>query len=162
MLVSTLMLMLAQAAPAATPARPAAPPPITKVYIQGRAKATFDSLDANKDGWVDRAEAQKGMDTAIAAATKRRADEAASSFVKLDTNKDGSLSRQEFDAVFPAVRRPAGIPWFDSNDTDKNGRVSLAEATAASVATFDRTDTDRNGVISQAEMAAASRPPAAK
>jgi Ca2+-binding EF-hand superfamily protein len=163
MFVSGLALMLLQAAatPAPAPARPA-PPPITKAFIQNQSKLTFERLDTNKDGWVDKAEAQKGVDTAVATATKDRADRLAASFAKLDTNKDGSISRQEFEAVLPPIQRPAGLPWMDSNDTDKNGRVSLAEANAAAVATFDRVDTDHNGVVSATELRAAEQRPAAK
>lgn len=152
---AALFALLAQAAPAAT--APAAQP-VTKARIQGEVKGAFDRLDTNKDGFVDKAEAQKGLDNAVSGAEKRRSDRISAAFAKLDTNKDGSLSRAEFDAITPKGRAPAGNPYITGNDTNKDGRVSLSEATAKANAEFDAIDKDKNGVISPQEARAAARP----
>ncbi|HKT15518.1 MAG TPA: EF-hand domain-containing protein [Allosphingosinicella sp.] len=163
---SAIALLIAQAttaAPAATatPAQ-AAPQPTTKASIQARVGTAFDRLDTNKDGWVDRAEAQKAMDARNAAAAKQRSDAIAAAFTRLDTNKDGSLNRQEFTASITPYKAPPGLPYMDGYDTDKNGRVSLSEATAAAMATFDKVDRDRNGVLSEQEERAAAAAEAAQ
>lgn len=151
---SALAFLMMQAAAPAAQAAPA-PQPLTKAVLQAQVKASFDRLDANKDGWVDRAEAQKALDAAIADQVKRRTDYINQVFAKLDTNRDGSISRAEFEASVPVPKAPATIPWMDGNDTNKDGRVSLIEATNHSLAAFDRMDTNRNGVISADEARAA-------
>lgn len=151
---AALFALLAQAAPAAT--APAAPPPATKARIQAEVKANFDRLDANKDGFVDKAEAQKGLDLEVAAREKRRSDGVSAAFARLDTNKDGSLSRAEFDAISNKVRAPTGNPYLTENDTNKDGRVSLSELAARTSTQFDAMDRDKNGVLSPQELRAAA------
>lgn len=101
-------------------------------------------------------------------------------FDRLDTNKDGSISRQEFTTAHPQMRqervivmregagpRGPGAPgkmrmhrmggagfgghMFEVADTNKDGRVSLAEAQSAALAHFDRADTNRDGRITPDE-----------
>ncbi len=64
-----------------------------------RLAARFDTADANKDGFLDKADFELRA--------KQRRDEF---FAKADTNKDGQLSRAEFDAAKPAQwgRGPGG------------------------------------------------------
>lgn len=57
---------------------------------EGKLASRFDEMDANKDGFIDRA------DREIHA--KQRSDEW---FAKADTDKDGKLSRAEVDAAKP-------------------------------------------------------------
>ena len=149
-----LVLLLAQAATPATPPAQAAPPSLTRTAVQSQVKGTFDRLDANKDGWVDKSEAQTAMS---AAAAKRRADSITETFQKVDKNKDGQISRQEFEAATPMPKVDAAS-WITPNDTDKNGRVSLQEATARVVADFDRLDKDKNGVVTAQEANAGRKP----
>jgi Ca2+-binding EF-hand superfamily protein len=143
-----MVFLMAQAAAATAPAAPAKagaqPPVLTKATVQAQVKTTFDRIDANKDGWVDKAEAERDFDTNFKAAQN-------AAFARFDTNKDGSISRQEFDA---RTRQPTPADrsaWLTFNDVDKNGRVALAEATAKELGQFDRLDTDRNGVLSVEE-----------
>ncbi|MDB5698816.1 MAG: calcium-binding EF-hand-containing protein [Alphaproteobacteria bacterium] len=147
-----MVFLLAQAAAATAPVAPAkvaAQPQLpTKAAIQTQVKATFDRLDTNKDGWVDKAEAERGFDTSFKAAEN-------AAFARFDTNKDGSISRAEFDASTGQPSAAARSAWITLNDVDKNGRVALAEATAKALGNFDRMDTDKNGVLSAEEIRAA-------
>jgi len=151
---ATVALLLAQAA-ATTPAARPESQPITKARVQEQIKAGFARLDANKDGWVDTAEATKARDEAVAALEQRRKERLDAVFARLDANKDGSLSRQEFDASIRKVTTPPNVPWLDSYDANNDGRVSLEEAMAKAVADFDQIDRDKNGVISAQEARAA-------
>lgn len=58
-----------------------------------RFAARFDTADANKDGFLDKADFEQRA--------KQRRDEF---FARADTNKDGQLSKAEFDAAKPVHR----------------------------------------------------------
>jgi Ca2+-binding EF-hand superfamily protein len=154
---AAVILALAQAA--AAPAPKAAPQQPTKATVEAEAKALFQRIDANKDGKVDKAEADKAFAASRAAQDARRKQILDRDFAKLDTNKDGSISRQEFDAIAP--KRPANAPttspWFTANDIDRNGTVDLNEAIARAQRTFEALDKNQDGVLSQQEINAARR-----
>jgi Ca2+-binding EF-hand superfamily protein len=172
--------------------------PMTRASVQAAVQARFARVDADRDGYVTRAEA----DTRVAAArgemrerraerqgqrAERMADRRAGLFDRLDTNKDGSISRSEFDAHAAArserraarggemrggrgkrharmMRRQhmggmgagqfAGA-MFERLDADKDGRVSLAEASTRALAMFDRADANRDGTVTLEERRAA-------
>lgn len=113
---------------------------------------------------------------------ERRAERRAGLFDRLDTDKNGSISRAEFDAHAAArdQRRAArggemrgrghgrmmrahrmgmmagfGAAMFERMDGDKDGRVSLAEATARALSMFDRADANRDGTVTVEERRAA-------
>jgi len=154
MIVTAALLVLAQtaAAPAAKPA-PAAPP--TKATIEAEAKAMFGRMDANHDGKIDRAEADKFQAAGRAAQDERRKQAIGNAFARLDTNKDGQISRQEFEAANTPKAPAAGQnAWFDANDIDKNGKVELNEAIARVERNFEAIDKDNNGVLSAQELQA--------
>ena len=48
-----------------------------------------------------------------------------------------------------------GAKRFERMDADRDGRVSLAEATALRLQRFDRIDTDKDGTITREERRAA-------
>lgn len=48
-----------------------------------------------------------------------------------------------------------GDEWFASADTNKDGKLTLAEASAGALARFDRIDTNKDGTISPEEQKAA-------
>ena len=101
-------------------------------------------------------------------------------FDRLDANRDGSISRDEFarNRVVRIERRMAanqpGQPGMENGrmrvmrggggmmggamlkmaDTDRDGRVSLAEATAGALRHFDMMDINRDGRITPEERAA--------
>jgi Ca2+-binding EF-hand superfamily protein len=97
-------------------------------------------------------------------------------FARLDANGDGSISRAEFDAR--PERGPArqerrgnrmerrgerggmmgagfGARMFERADADKDGRISIAEATARPLAMFDRADANKDGTVTLEERRAA-------
>jgi hypothetical protein len=156
-LTSALAILMMQAA-APKGAQPALQP-LTKASTEARVKASFEAMDTNKDGSVDKAEAERSRDNNVAILQKQRGDQISGHFARLDTNKNGALSREEFDAFFSRIQVATNLPWLTNNDLNKDGRVSLAELTSQAMATFDRLDTDRNGVLSARESAAAQQAP---
>jgi Ca2+-binding EF-hand superfamily protein len=150
-----LVIMLQAAAPAAkAPATPA-PQSVTKAAVQAQVKSNFDRLDTNKDGAVDKAEAQKAHEANVAAVTKRRNELAAATFAKADTDKNGALSLKEFEAAAPMPKMDS--TWLDTNDTNKDGKVSLTEVNSRAMASFDKVDSNKDGVLSAQEARAAQR-----
>ena len=109
-----------------------------------------------------------------------RAPNRGARFDRLDTNRDGSISRSEFEAaparqnrrvVIHTDRGIAGAPgamramrgmrmgmgmglrgrMFDMADANRDGRVTLQEATAAAYRHFDTADVNRDGQITPDE-----------
>jgi Ca2+-binding EF-hand superfamily protein len=144
MILSAAMALLLQTTAAAPAAKPAPQLP-SRAIVQARAKEEFDRLDTNKDGFVDKAEAGKALDAALAAREEAQ-------FNRLDADKNGSISKQEFLAAMGKPNDAQHAAYVTINDVDKNGKVSLAEVTAKQLNAFDRIDTDKNGVLSQAEI----------
>lgn len=107
-------------------------------------------LDANKDGVVDRVEAAK-------------LPKLAEKFDQLDKNKDGKLSADERPPI-GGMRHRGGMGKHDAMhrgmmaaDTDKDGRISRAEAQAAQARSgdrFDRMDFNKDGYVDRADMQA--------
>lgn len=137
-----------------------------------RGGAMFDRLDSNRDGTITRAE----VDAALAARPQKAGQQSAGRAsrwdrlaARLDTNKDGAITRAEFDsrqsnraqrrAQHGAKAGKAGGAGhlFLSADADKDGRVSLAEATAAAAARFDKADANRDGTLTREERRSARK-----
>ncbi|MCY7271960.1 MAG: EF-hand domain-containing protein [Sphingomonas bacterium] len=146
--------------PAARPAPAAnAPQPIPRTAFMQRIDSVFVVADANKDGFADRAELEavqvKELNGRKAYVIKQR--EAA--FRSLDKDNNGSLSLAEFNAVVaaqPIKTDTASV--LGRFDTNKDGKVSLAENRAPALTQFDRADTNKDGSLSVAEQkATASR-----
>ena len=98
-------------------------------------------------------------------------------FDRLDANKDGAISREEFNAAPQrferrmVIHRQGGAPgapgmkamhgrmmgmrlhgrMFDMADANRDGRVSLQEATGAALRHFDMADANRDGRITREE-----------
>jgi Ca2+-binding EF-hand superfamily protein len=166
-----MLFLLAQAAPAASAAaQPAASQPApaqreaqqpkgpasrrrppTKSEYEEQTKSNFQRIDGNRDGKVDRAEAEKAYADAIAAREKQQYEARNQIFARLDADKDGSISREELEALKspPAASKEA---WFDANDIDRNGTVVLNEALARAQRDFEKIDTNSNGVLSESEL----------
>ena len=154
----------------------------TRAQVQAKVGAMFARVDANRDGFVTKAEGQ-AFRTAVRG--DRRADRSErreARFARLDANRDGSISRAEFmtprRAEDRAERREnrmerraerrerkmerranrglrMGARAFERMDANKDGRVSLAEATALRLQRFDRIDANRDGRITREERRAA-------
>lgn len=144
---------------------------VTRAEVQAKVQEHFTKLDANKDGAVTQAE----FDSHRAA---MRAARRAEIFARLDTDKNGQLSKAEFNA--PRAERGDRMKggdhkgmgmgghhagwgkhmggrggWFAKVDTDKDGRVTLAEASAKALAMFDKADANKDGTVTPEERRAA-------
>jgi hypothetical protein len=153
--------------------------PMTRADVQTRIQTQFAKADADRDGFVTKAEAEARIGAAREQRQAKRGERRAEMFARLDANRDGSLSREEFAA--PKVRtgeerakRRAhrgmrggkqggmmmggfGARFFERADIDKDGRVSLAEASARSLARFDRADANKDGTVTDEERRAARK-----
>ena len=112
--------------------------------------------DANGDGNLTRGEA-------VAAAEAR--------FARMDANKDGTVTREERQAARAEMRghrggkhgmrghRGGGFGgrgmMIERLDTDKDGRLSRAEAAAPMQRMFDMADVNKDGFVDKAEVDAA-------
>lgn len=152
----------------------------TRDEVVGKVREHFAELDANRDGALTKDEADAGrkvfrerirekLGDRRANRTERRDPNAA--FDRLDANKDGAISREEFAQhreqrierrVERAPRAAGGMRMqrfggmmgghmFDMADSNKDGRVTLQEATDAAVRHFDTADANRDGRITPDE-----------
>jgi Ca2+-binding EF-hand superfamily protein len=175
MAAATLIAVPAAALQTAAPAQPRQP--VTRAQVQAQVQNQFTLADANKDGFVTQAE----FDTRLAFVKNerqaRRGERREARFAQLDANKDGAISKAEFEArqmrsgnraERRAERRAQrgiagrgalagrmGKNWFVRADADKDGRISLAEATARPLQMFVRVDANKDGTISADEGRAA-------
>lgn len=151
--------------------------PMTRSAVEAKVKEHFAKVDANGDGYIVKAEAD-------AAHEKMKSEMRDRHFKTMDANGDGSISRAEFDAghhegMAMGEAKPGGHAMgamkghgaghgpamgmmmrhhgdmFGRADTDKDGRVSLAEALAVPMAHFDKADTNKDGTITPEERKAA-------
>jgi EF hand domain-containing protein len=104
--------------------------------------AAFDRLDSNKDGSISRDEFAKGREERI----ERRIE------FKEKTPKDGKDVRRH-------VMRTHGSGGFGGRmivmaDTDKDGKITLAEAEALALQHFDQMDTNKDGQVTPEERRA--------
>lgn len=156
---STLTLMLASLplAPLAAQAPAAqAPQPLARAAFMQRVDSVFVMADANKDGFADRAELEavqaKEFNAQRAYVLKQRE----ALYKRLDKDGNGALTLAEFNA--PVVGAPVKTdtgPVLAKFDTNKDGKVSLAENRAPALSQFDRADTNKDGSLSVAEQKAA-------
>lgn len=153
--------------------RPAGP--LTRADVEARVEARFARADADRDGFVTAEEVRAGAEQRRANRQHRRGERRAQLFDRLDSDHDGSISREEFESR-PALRGGGegrgrrlaqrrgrgggmmagfGARAFERLDSDRDGRVALAEAERAALERFDRVDADRDGTISAEERQAA-------
>jgi len=176
--MKTFVLAGAAAALLAVPALAAQGPqrtpgqPVTRADMQARVQTHFARADADRDGFITKAEAQAAAGQMRAKRAERQAKRGAGRanlFERLDADKNGSVSRAEAGAVAARANRkgngerPAGL--FARLDANNDGAVTRAEFDArrslrgAHMARlggklFERADSDRDGRISLAEATA--------
>src|SRR5690348_2249186 len=124
----------------------------------------FAKLDLNHDGKITAAEAEAARNQRIQAKGGQPAKAHAAGFTGLfaraDTDKDGVITQAEFDAMGQQIhtrmekaaltRGPAGH-MLDTADTNKDGKVSLAEAQQLALSHFDQMDLNHDGTITPQE-----------
>ena len=153
------LLATAASAPAAAQNAPATNGQTTlaRAAFMQRVDAIFVSADSNKDGFASRPELEvaqtKELQGRKAAVIRQREG----AFKQLDKDNNGSLTMVEFNAVVVAAPLRTDAPGALSRlDTNKDGKVSLAENRAPAMAQFDRADTNKDGTLSIAEQNAAA------
>ncbi len=112
----------------------AAPGPMHRGAMLERLRAA----DTNADGLLSRSEV---------ASLPRLAE----NFGAIDANRDDSISFEELRAFHGKKR---GERFIQRLDTDRDGKVSQAEALAAAQARFDRADSNKDGFVTADELAA--------
>jgi Ca2+-binding EF-hand superfamily protein len=152
--------------------------PQTRTQVQAKIKEHFAKVDANKDGAITKAEADAARAAMKAEWQKKRGERRAEMFGKLDTDKNGQLSQAEFNA--PRSDRAKndgerGGKWrghrgghhggmgmgrmgggmFERLDANKDGKVTLAEASAKRLEMFDKADANKDGTVTPEEREAA-------
>ncbi|MEO6248166.1 MAG: hypothetical protein ABIO85_06235 [Sphingomicrobium sp.] len=137
-------------------APPVSPPPISRQAFIATMDGEYARLDINNDGVVTQTELeqnQRGL--VIQAATRRALQE----FAALDADHNGQVSQAEWlkarVAANPAVNAATVMKRLDRNG---DGKVSLVEYRALTLANFDRLDTDLDGFVSAAEQRAGAKP----
>jgi Ca2+-binding EF-hand superfamily protein len=148
--------------------------PMTRAGIAQMVQTHFAKLDANKDGFITQAEMDAGMTARHERMAQRKEQRGDKMFDRMDANHDGSITRQEFDSAHQAMvgrmgqhggmgmrgmgmmhGAGMGAHMFEMADANKDGRVSLEEATNAALAHFDKADANHDGTVSPDEMRAA-------
>lgn len=130
---------------------------IQRSEVEAKVKEFFGKFDTDKDGSVTRAEAQAGREM-------MRDKMLAHHFDKMDTDRNGNISRDEFVAghqkpdsgvadkehkMHAGMRHNMGhgsnaMHMFDRADGNKDGKVTLSEASAAALKHFDEVDTNHD------------------
>ena len=113
---------------------------------KGDPNAAFDRLDSNKDGSISRDEFSKAREERIERRVERREE------MKDKAPKDGKEVRRH-------VMRMGGPGGFGGRmivmaDTDKDGKITLAEAEALALQHFDQMDTNKDGQVTPEERRA--------
>lgn len=148
----------------------------TRADVQAKVAKHFARVDANRDGFVTKAEADSAVEAfrgkRAERRTERRAERREHRFERLDANRDGSITRAEWDAAQaqrqqriaardhdgdgrPDRKHHRGMGFgghmFEMADANRDGRVSLQEAQAAALQHFDKVDTNRDGQLTPDE-----------
>ena len=156
------LMAIAFAAPlGAQTAAPAqqGPQPITKALFTSEIDKGFNTVDTNKDGFISAAELSANDAKVIAATKANMLRESEAAFKQLDKDNNGSLSLAEFNAIAQSrnVRAEDPSKIITAFDSNKDGKISLAENRAPRVAQFDKADTNKDGTLTVAEQQAARR-----
>ncbi len=160
LLLSLLLASAASPSLAQEKAAPKGPQPVSRTVYMSRVDSGFSEIDTNKDGYVDRAEYESAEARAIATRRAQILKQREAAFKQLDKDKSGSLSLTEFNSVVAdePTRKPDIAPRIVRLDTNKDGKVSMAENRAPANAQFDRLDANKDGILSVEEQKRPARP----
>lgn len=159
--------------------------PTTRAEAEAKARARFADTDANKDGFVTTDEIHARVEHHMAEARGRSFDRVDTDHNGTITREEYSAGRDAPDGPRIVVRRvermsPEGAHgdkpehremrvmmmhkggvdgggMIMMTDTDKDGRISQAEAISGALKLFDQTDTDHDGSLSMEERTDAMR-----
>ena len=141
----------------------------TRAEVQTTTAQLFARLDANRDGFVTKAEADAARTQLRPQFAPHAGAKRGAAFDRIDANRDGSVTRQEWDArtaqrqqriaAKGSENRRAGKRgmhgfggrMFEMADANRDGRVSLQEAQTAAFQRFDMMDLNRDGQITRDE-----------
>ena len=105
--------------------------------------AAFDRLDANKDGMISRDEFAKGHEVRIEKRIVMHGGDADA--------KPGAMREMRMHRMGGGM---GGGHMIAMADTDKDGRITLAEAEAMALQHFDKMDANRDGQVTPEERRA--------
>lgn len=106
----------------------------------GDPAAAFDRLDTNKDGVINREEFAKGREMRVEKRVMMDGPARAGAPMRFRMHRMGGMGRM------------LGGKMIKMADTNKDGRISLQEATATALQHFDSADTNRDGRLTPDEM----------
>src|SRR6476661_4153944 len=165
--LAALAAFPASAQPPAAPVAPREARTITRADFVQRLNAQFTKLDANHDGFVDRAEAEARMGRMHGGAAGAAADgqrprhmrmDPSAMFDRMDANRDGTITKAEF-LAFHANRHhgPDGAGEMRGAAASPDGAPRGMRMRHAGMHMgfggrwFDRLDADHDGRVSLAE-----------
>ncbi|MEO8176589.1 MAG: EF-hand domain-containing protein [Sphingomicrobium sp.] len=148
----------------------------TRADVARHVQTAFAMLDTNHDGSITKAEADAAKSDHGGKRTGHAGKPSSAMFDRLDANHDGSISRAEFDATrghreqrmasadkdrgghsgergMHGGRGPGAMHarMFEMSDTNRDGKVTLQEATNAALSHFDSMDANRDGQLTPDE-----------
>lgn len=168
----------------ATPVRPMQDHVMTRAEVVAMVRDHFGRMDSDKDGAITTAEATQGHaklreDRKTRRLERRLKRDPNAAFDRLDTDRNGAISREEFTkareerierriVVHEQRKDKAGEPkTFRMHrlggmgsriivmaDSDKDGRITLAEAETMALQHFDRMDSNKDGQVTREERRA--------
>lgn len=125
---------------------------ITREAAEAAIAGKFARIDANADGFVSQEEMKAHHEA-------RRAEWQAKRAERADRPERADGKRRQMDPAKveqrKAKRAEKAAERWAAMDADGDGRLSLAEFTAAHIKYFDRLDADGDGVVTKAEIDAA-------
>jgi len=131
------------------------PQPVSRAVYMSRIDNGFSTIDTNKDGFTDRAEIEAAESRLANNRKSQQLKQRETAFRQLDKDKNGSLSLQEFNSALAAKEpKPNATPRITRLDSNKDGKVSMAENRVPAAAQFDRLDSNKDGVLSVEEQRA--------
>lgn len=144
----------AQSAPAQSGSG-SAPQAMTRAQLAAELDARFNSVDANRDKSLDKAELDAVHARTVAEAKANLDKRIETEFARLDGNKDGQLSLAEFKSGASGPRVQPAAEMLKQLDRNGDGKVGHDEYRNTPLSNFDRIDTNKDGTVSVQEQAAA-------